>query len=81
MGSDAIDTYVPARLLEGLQREHALARMSGPECNVILRAVLGSRRFAPLAAVAIDLCTYADPRAARVGADALASIDRDSKAA
>ena len=87
VGSDAIDAYVPVRLLKVLRRKHALQPMSGPECNVILRAVpddawlLGSRRFAPLAAVAIDLCTYADPRAARVGADVLARIDRDRKAA
>ncbi len=87
VGSDAVDAYVPDRLIESLPREHALERMSGPESNVVLRAVpddawlLSGRRFAPLAAVAVDLCAYADPRASRVGADAVARLDRDMKAA
>jgi hypothetical protein len=85
-GSESIDAYMPAHLLVQLQREHALERMSGPEVNVILRAVaddvwsLDGRRFAPLAAVAVDLCSYADPRAARVGAETIAGIDRDMRA-
>jgi excisionase family DNA binding protein len=85
VGSDAIDAYVPARLVASLQREHAMEQMSGPESNVILRAVpdavwlLDGRRSAPLAAVAVDLCSYADPRAARIGADLVARIDRDLK--
>jgi hypothetical protein len=84
---DVVDAYVPVRLIRPLQRDHALEPMSGPESNVILRAVpddawlLGDRRFAPLAKVAVDLCSYADPRAARVGAELVASIDRDLKAA
>lgn len=87
VGSDAIDAYVPARLMASLQREHALERMSGPESNVVLRAVpdgawfLSPRRFAPLAAVAIDLWSYADPRAARIGGDVVARIDRGVRAA
>ena|ERR1035438_3178575 len=87
VSSDAIDAYVPAHVLASLQREHAIERMSGPDANVILRAVpdgawlLDGRRFAPLAAVAIDLWSYADPRAARVGADVVARIDRDLQAA
>ncbi|MGD0455124.1 MAG: helix-turn-helix domain-containing protein [Solirubrobacteraceae bacterium] len=87
VGSDTIDAYVPERLVSLLQREHALERMSGPESNVILRVVpdgawfLSPRRFAPLAAVAIDLWSYADPRAARIGADVVARIDRGVKAA
>ncbi len=87
VGSDAIDAYAPERLVASLQSEHALERMSGPESNVILRAVpdgawfLGPRQFAPLAAVAIDLWSYADPRAARIGADVVARIDRRVKAA
>jgi hypothetical protein len=86
VGADTIDAYVPARLTASLQREHALQRMSGPESNVVLRAVpdgawlLGPRRFAPPAAVAIDLASYAEPRAARAGADLLTRIDRDKKA-
>lgn len=86
VGSDAIDAYAPSSLIASLQREHAMERMSGPESNVVLRAVpddawlLDGRRSAPLAAVAVDLCSYADPRAARIGADVLARIDRDLKA-
>jgi hypothetical protein len=81
LGSDAIDAYVPARILASLEDEHALEPKSGPESNVILRAVpddawlLDGRRFAPLAAVAVDLRSYADPRAARIGADVIASVD------
>jgi hypothetical protein len=65
---------------------YAAESMSGPEVNVVLRAVaddawsLNGRRFAPLAAVAVDLCSYADPRAARVGAETIAGIDRDMRA-
>lgn len=83
VGSDAIDAYVPAHRVASLQREHAMEPMSGPESNVILRAVpdgawlLDGRRFAPLSAVAVDLCSYADPRATRIGADLIARIDRD----
>jgi hypothetical protein len=86
VGSDAIDAYVPACLIAPLQREHALERMSGPEANVVLRVVpddawlLDGRRFAPLAAVTVDLSLYGDPRAARVGADVIVRIDRDVKA-
>jgi excisionase family DNA binding protein len=85
VGANAIDAYVPARLALSLRREHALEAMSGPESNVILRVVpddawlLDGRRFAPLAKVAVDLATYADPRAARVGAEVIARIDRDAK--
>jgi hypothetical protein len=85
VGTDAVDAYVPERLIASLRREHALEAMSGPESNVVLRAVpdgswlLGGRRFAPLAKVAVDLCSYADPRVARVGADLVARIDRDRK--
>jgi hypothetical protein len=85
VGSDAIDAYVPARIVASLEDEHALEPASGPESNVILRAVpddawlLNGRRFAPLTAVAVDLRSYADPRAARIGADVIARIDRDLK--
>jgi len=86
VGSDALDAYLPAGLVASLQREHALERMSGPEANVVLRVVpddawlLDGRRFAPLAAVVIDLCSYADPRAARIGAEVLARLDGEQKA-
>lgn len=81
VGSDALDAYIHASLVASLQREHGLEGISGPEANVVLRAVpddawlLDGRRFAPLAAVAIDLCAYADSRAARIGAEVLAQID------
>ena len=86
VGPDAIDAYVPARLVASLRREHALEPMSGPESNVVLRAVpdrawlLGGRRFAPLAKVAADLSSSVDPRLARVGAELIARIDSDRKA-
>jgi hypothetical protein len=86
VGSDAVDAYIPWHLIELVRREHALERVSGSESNVVLRAVpddawlLGGRRFAPVAAVAIDLSSYADPRAARVGAELIARIDHDMKA-
>ncbi|HEY5261191.1 MAG TPA: helix-turn-helix domain-containing protein [Solirubrobacteraceae bacterium] len=86
VGSDALDAYVPAGLVASLQREHALELVSGPESNVVLRAVpddawlLAGRRFAPLAAVAIDLCSYADQRASRIGADVIERIDCEQKA-
>ncbi len=87
VGSDAIDAYAPASSISSLQREHALQQLSGPGSNVILRAVpdsawlLEDRHFAPRAKVAVDLCSYADPRAARAGAEMLARIDSDPKAA
>ncbi len=87
VGSNAIDAYIPARLVSSMRREHALEPVSRAESNVILRAVpddawlLDGRRFAPLAKVAVDLCSYPDPRAARVGADLVVDIDRKIKAA
>ena len=87
VGYNAVDAYVPARLIESLQREHALDRVPRPASNVVLRVVpddawlLAGRRFAPLAAVALDLSSEVDPRAARIGADVLARIDRESKVA
>jgi hypothetical protein len=83
VGTDAIDAYIPANLSSLLQREHALEPASEAAANVLLRAVpddawlLHGRSFAPLAAVALDLRSYADPRAARVGAEMVARIDRD----
>lgn len=80
---DTIDAYVPARLLERLERDHALESASASQSNVVLRAVpadawlLDDRRVAPLAAVALDLSAYPDPRSARVGAEVLARLDRE----
>jgi excisionase family DNA binding protein len=87
VGSDVIDAYLPARLMSSLRREHALEPVSGPESNVVLRAVpddawlLDGRRYAPLATVAIDLWSYPDPRAARIGAGLVADIDSRGRAA
>jgi excisionase family DNA binding protein len=81
VGGDSIDAYIPASLSRPLQREHALEALSSPRANVVLRAVpddawlLDDRRFAPLAAVALDLNSYLEPRAARVGADLVTRID------
>lgn len=84
VGSDVVDAYLPARVLPALRGEHALEPVSGPESNIILRAVpddawrlLDGRRFAPLAKVAIDLWSYPDPRAARIGEGLVADIDRN----
>lgn len=83
---DAIDAYVPDRLVERLERDHALESASTAQSNVVLRAVpddawlLDGRRVAPLAAVALDLSAYADPRSARVGADVLARLDHPREA-
>lgn len=87
VGPDAVDAYVPASVFASLRREHALEQMSGPESNVLLRVVpddawlFDGRRYAPLAAVAVDLYSYAEPRAARVGGDLIARIDRAARAA
>jgi hypothetical protein len=87
VGSDVIDAYLPGRLMSSLRREHALEPVSGPESNVVLRAVpddawlLDGRRYAPLAKVAIDLWSYLDPRAARIGAGLVADIDGKDRAA
>jgi len=87
VGSNAVDAYIPTRLVSSMRREHALEPVSRAESNVILRVVpddawsLDGRRFAPLAKVAVDLCSYPDPRAARTGADLVAEIDHKTRAA
>ena len=43
--------------------------------------LLEGRRVAPLAAVGLDLSAYADSRAARVGAEVIARLDREREAA
>jgi excisionase family DNA binding protein len=86
VGSNAIDAYIPARLASSIQREHALEPVPRAESNVILRVVphdawlLEGRRFAPLAKVAVDLCSYPDPRAARTGAELVGDIDHKARA-
>lgn len=85
VGSDAVDAYVPAGLVAALERAHRLQRVSAPESNVILRAVpdeawvLDGLRFAPAAAVALDLLSYADPRARRAGASLVAGVARERR--
>lgn len=85
VGSDAVDAYAPADLVGSLEREHGLQRVSGPEANVILRAVpsdawlLAGRRLAPAAAAAIDLCSYNEPRARHAGSQLLARIADDNQ--
>jgi hypothetical protein len=84
---DAIDAYVPASRLEPLIKDHALGPASATSANVILRAVpddawlLAGRRVAPIAAVALDLATYPDPRSSRVGIALLDRFDRERKSA
>lgn len=82
VGSDAVDAYAPAGFIASLERAHGLQRVPGPESNVVLRAVpdeawvLDGLRFAPAAAVALDLCSYSDPRARRAGASFVANVGR-----
>jgi excisionase family DNA binding protein len=78
---DTIDAYVPEHRIADLIDEHALDAASPASANVILRAVpddawlLSERRVAPLAAVALDLAAYPDPRSARVGKALLDRLD------
>lgn len=80
---DTVDAYVPGRLISVLERDHALEPASPAESNLVLRAVeddawlLDGRRVAPLAAVALDLASYPDPRSARTGTEALARLDSE----
>lgn len=87
VGGDVVDVYVRAGLAERVMREHALQPVSGAESNVVLRVVpdeawlLDGRRVAPLAAVALDLWAYPEPRASRVGDEVIARLDHDRRAA
>ena len=87
VGGDAVDAYVRDSLADRLRREHALQPVPGAESNVVLRLVpdaawlLDGRRVAPLAAVALDLWAYPDPRASRVGDEVIAHLDHDRGAA
>jgi hypothetical protein len=79
---NTVDAYVPEGRVPDLVREHALEVTSPARANVILREVPGDawflegRRVAPLAAVALDLASYPDPRSSRVGAEVLERLDR-----
>jgi hypothetical protein len=80
---DALDAYAPALLIATLERDHALEPAPAAEANVILRVVpdaawmLRDRRVAPLAAVALDLASYPDPRSGRAGEKLLKRLDRE----
>lgn len=80
---DALDAYLPARALASVERDHALDPAGPAEANVMLRVVpdaawiLQDRRFAPVAAVALDLASYPDPRSARAGEERLERLDRE----
>lgn len=83
LSGDRVDVYVPASWAPDLEREHALQSADPAEANVVLRLVpddawplVAGRRLAPLAAVAIGLAEDPDPRASRVGHDAVAQLSR-----
>jgi excisionase family DNA binding protein len=80
------DGYLSASRLGKLVDDHALSpvEIGG---NVRLRVVpddvwkmIGDRRAAPEAVVALDLFEEADPRSAKAGRDALRRIDRQRRA-
>jgi excisionase family DNA binding protein len=81
LAPDAIDAYVPVSALDDLVEDHALDAASPVDANVVLRAVPDdawpspARRAAPLAAVALDLASYPDPRSSRVGYEVLDRLD------
>jgi len=80
---DALDAYVCAQSIAALERDHDLELAPGAEANVILRVVpddawiLAGRRVAPVAAVALDLASYPDPRSGRAGEKLLKRLDRE----
>jgi hypothetical protein len=74
LAPDAIDAYVSAEALDSVVRDHALQDAPASQANVVLRAVppeawmmLEGRRFAPRAAVALDLASYPDSRSSKAG--------------
>ena len=85
LSPDAIDAYVPAHALANLIAEHALGASSSIDANVTLRAVPDdawpspARRYAPPAAVALDLVDYFDSRSSRVGCELLDRLDRETQ--
>jgi len=87
VGSDAVDIYIRDGIADRIRREHALQPISSADSNVILRLVpddawlLEGCRVAPLAAVALDLWAYPDPRASRVGDEVIARLDESWRAA
>jgi GNAT superfamily N-acetyltransferase len=81
LAPDTVDAYVHASTLNALVRDHGLEPVAASEANVTLRVVpddawmLGGRRTAPSAAVALDLAAYPDSRSARVGSELLERLD------
>jgi hypothetical protein len=80
------DGYLSDGKLGEFVKDHALSPVEVGG-NVRLRVVLddvwkmiGDRRVAPEAAVALDLFEEADPRSAKTGRDALRRIDRQCRA-
>lgn len=83
VSGDRVDVYLPASKEPDVEREHALQPADGTDANVVLRlvpdnawALLKGRRVAPLAAVAIGLAEDPDPRASRVGREAIVQLGR-----
>ena len=78
---NTLDAYVPELKLDGLIREHALEPARPSRANLTLRAVpreawmIGGRKLAPPAAVALDLTSYPDSRSARVGQEMLSDLE------
>lgn len=77
VSSKEVDAYVRAGDFKRLAKEHVLQPGGRGDSNVILRVVADSawhfgehERYAPLAAVAVDLADEADPRAKRAAQDA-----------
>lgn len=85
MAPDAVDAYVPVSRLSKLVAEHGLQPASAREANLVLRAVpdnawlLADHKAAPIAAVALDLASYADPRSSRIGKELIARLDRERR--
>ncbi len=78
---NTLDAYVPELKLDRLIREHALEPTHPSQANLTLRAVpreawmIGGRKLAPPAAVALDLTSYPDSRSARVGQQLLSDLE------
>lgn len=79
---NTLDAYVPEQKLDRLIREHALEPAHPSQANLTLRAVpreawmIGGRKLAPRAAVALDLASYPDSRSARVGRELLSDLEQ-----
>jgi hypothetical protein len=78
--ASSLDAYIPSGAFERLADEHSLSRAPAARANVTLRVVpqaawqLPARRFAPRAAVALDLLSHADATASAAGAQLLSRL-------